>query len=90
MARPNRPSRANAYYERLLRKKNPRIYARWQSGQFDTLKSALVAAKIRKEPSRYDLLVRHWSRATDGEKERFRKHIELDDLLKDLDMDKID
>lgn len=70
------PARDNRYYETLLKKKNPHLYRQWISGNFPTLKRALVAAKIKQEPSRFQLLVRHWNKATAQEKQAFRKLIE--------------
>lgn len=63
--------RDNAYYETLLRRRDPTVYSEFEAGKYPSLRRALIAAGIRQEVGLSENLMRHWKRATPKEQADF-------------------
>jgi hypothetical protein len=67
--------RDNQYYLDRLRDEHPGVYADLQAGRYKNATEALVVAGLRKRRSVLDVLMSEWGKASNGEKDAFKRHI---------------
>lgn len=63
--------RDNRYYADLLKRRSPETHAKWASGDFVSLASALKAAGIKKTRSPLHELKNGWKKASEAERRQF-------------------
>jgi hypothetical protein len=68
MQKRKHPPRNNEFYEKHLKRKNPRVYRQWMDGKFPNLQQALIAAEIKRKPTPLDLMFRGWRKATEEQR----------------------
>jgi len=70
--------RDNAYYEKLLKTKDPAVHGDWLDGKYRNLAAALCAAGIKKPRTRFQELKNAWDKATDDEQQEFLKFLKAE------------